>query len=240
MKSNHKLEKPIHTSYTLHLIDETRRPFILICPGGGYTHLAYEKEGLAIQTWLNEAGYHTGILTYQVQNIHYKTLLSDIEKIMSELRSHPALKQIFVLGFSAGAHVAGLIGSKISPRPDGLLLAYPVVSFIEPFSHRGSWQNLLGETASFELRSQFSLERIVDENTPPCFIWHTITDQAVPVENSLCLVAALKAKQVSVECHLFPEGQHGLGILPEVPHLLQWQGLAENWLKERQSQNECD
>lgn len=227
------LEKPKKTTYRLQLIDEAVRPLILICPGGGYSHLAYEKEGLAIQAWLQQKGYHTGILAYQVQNIQPTTFLNDLKNVMMALRQQPQISQIFVLGFSAGAHVAGLFGTKLDHQPDGLLLAYPVVSFVEPFSHQGSWQNFLGEHAHFEDRTNYSLERNITKTTPPCFIWHTIADQAVPVENSLCLVQALKAQQVPVECHLFPEGRHGLGILPEEPHVLQWQGLAENWLKKQ-------
>lgn len=226
--------KPTETTYRLHLLDEAVRPLILICPGGGYSHLAYEKEGLAVQAWLKQKGYHTGILAYQVQNIQPAHFLSDLEKVMTTLRQSAQISQIFILGFSAGAHVAGLFGTKLNQKPDGLLLAYPVVSFVEPFSHQGSWQNFLGEQAHFLDRANYSLERNITKTTPPCFIWHTIADQAVPVENSLCLVQALKAHHIPVECHLFPEGRHGLGILPEAPHVLQWQGLAENWLKKYQ------
>lgn len=225
------LEQPKTTLLSLSFLDETVRPFVLICPGGGYNHLAFEKEGSAIQDWLQTAGFHTGILSYQVQQIQPEKFLIELEETMNYLKQQTTISEIFVLGFSAGGHVAGLFGTKISTRPDGLVLCYPVVSFSEEYSHSGSWENFLGTDADQLLRKNYSIEKNIDDATPPCFIWHTAEDQAVPMENSLILAQQLKQQQIPVELHIFPEGRHGLGILDEVPHVLQWKQLAIHWLQ---------
>lgn len=224
-------EQPDNPIVTINLLDETKRPFVLICPGGGYTHLAIKKEGTDIQDWLQASGYHTGIFAYQVQNINPTTFLNDLEETMIYLRSQKTISQIFILGFSAGAHVAGLFGTKITHRPDGLLLSYPVVTFSESFGHQGSWQQFLGKNASLTERAYFSIEKSIDASTPPCFIWHTVEDLAVPMKNSLVLAQALYEKAIPVELHLFPHGPHGLGILPDFPAVLQWKELAIQWLQ---------
>lgn len=224
-------EQPETSLLTIQYHDEQQRPFILICPGGGYSHLAFQKEGSDIQEWLQQSGFHTGLLAYQVKNIDSNQLLNELEDTMSYLKKQDKISQIFVLGFSAGAHVAGLFGTKIKQKPDGLLLCYPVVSFIEAYSHQGSWQNLLGENADKVQRENFSIEKNIQDSTPPCFIWHTAEDQAVPMNNSLILAQALQEKSIPVELHIFPHGPHGLGILPDFPAVLQWKNLANTWIQ---------
>lgn len=223
-------EEPKETMLSLALLDKEKRPFVLICPGGGYTHLAIEKEGISIQNWLHSLGYHTGILSYQVKDINPNLFLEDLNDVMTYLKQEQLISKIFVMGFSAGGHVAGLIGTKATVKPDGLLLCYPVVSFLEAFSHHGSCEHFLGKYGSEQDKLKFSIEKNVDSNTPPCFIWHTAEDTSVSMANSLALANALNQQKVAVELHIFPEGRHGLGILPDVPHTLQWKRLAENWI----------
>lgn len=232
LKTENWSDFPSEMRLFVDFIDDCPRPFILICPGGGYNHLALEKEGTTIATWLKKLGYHVGILAYPVQKIVADTFLKDLENIMTELRDQAAIAQLFVMGFSAGGHVAGLTGTKITTKPDGLLLCYPVITFCSPYGHEGSAQNFLGKTLDETTRQSFSIDQNVSSDTPSCFIWHTMADQSVPVENSLLLAHALHQQNISCELHLFPEGRHGLALLNEVPHTLQWQSLAENWLTE--------
>jgi len=232
LKTANWSEFPTEMQLFVDFIDDGPRPFILICPGGGYEHLAFEKEGKTIASWLKKLGYHVGVLAYPVQKIQANTFMQGLESVMIELRNHPATSQIFVMGFSAGGHTAGLIGTKVVTKPDGLLLCYPVVTFCPPYSHEGSVKNFLGKNANEGTRHDFSIEQNVSFDTPPCFIWHTMADQSVPVENSLLFAHALHQKNISCELHLFPDGRHGLALLNEVPHTLQWQRLAENWLEE--------
>lgn len=123
-----------------------------------------------------------------------------------------------------------------------MMLAYPVVTS-GPLAHRGSFRCLLGERADDgELLERLSIERHIDAKTPPVFVWHTMTDTSVPVENTLMLIQACRAAGVSVEAHLFPEGSHGLSLGDEetagasrYAHVVEcvqsWPQLAGAWLR---------
>ena len=131
-------------------------------------------------------------------------------------------------------------------RPDALLLCYPVITSGR-FAHRGSFDNLLGDGKDdASLLELLSIEKHVDATMPPVFIWHTITDQAVPVENSLLMIQACRDAGVSIEAHLFPQGGHGLSLAVDtaragspgegdlnnvVPAVQIWPRLAFDWLR---------
>jgi acetyl esterase/lipase len=100
---------------------------------------------------------------------------------------------------------------KISNRPDGVILSYPVITTGE-YTHKDSVKTLLGENPTDEELEYFSLEKQVKENTPPCFIWQTQEDDAVPVENSYLFAMALREKKVPFAHYVFPKGFHGLTI----------------------------
>ncbi len=135
---------------------------------------------------------------------------------------------MIVCGFSAGGHLSaslgvfwdrefvwealGLTGEKV--RPDGLILAYPVISSGE-FAHRGSFEHLTGRSGETKGEELLSLERQAGPQTPPVFMWHTAADGTVPVENSLLFAMALRKAGVSLELHIFPEGRHGLALASE-------------------------
>ena len=120
------------------------------------------------------------------------------------------------------------------------MLGYPVVTAGE-YAHRGSFVRLAGEDESQQ--QAFSLEKLVDADTPPVFLWHTLTDATVPVENTLLLEDALRKAGVPHEVHLFPHGVHGLALAdfetydpargrrPD-RHLARWQAVCAEWLKE--------
>ena len=162
-------------------------------------------------------------------------------------------QRIAVGGFSAGAHLAGLhaaVWNRASWYPQGTdlalhqpnaaVLCYPVVSAGE-YAHRGSFEQLAGD--DMEKQQAFSLETLVSPDMPRTFLWHTLTDETVPVENSLLLEKSLRRAGVSHEMHLFPHGVHGLaladmetsdiekGRLPD-RHIARWQALCAEWLKE--------
>ena len=164
-----------------------------------------------------------------------------------------AADRIAVGGFSAGAHLAGLLaatwhdadwfpaGTDLQAhRPNAAVLCYPVVS-AGAYAHRGSFVRLAGENAAEQRR--FSLETLVSARMPRTFLWHTLTDATVPVENTLLLEAALRRENISHELHLFPHGVHGLALADletadpmkgRVPdrHINRWQALCAEWLKE--------
>ena len=125
-------------------------------------------------------------------------------------------------------------------RPRGIMLSYPVITSDPEYAHMGSFENLLGE-AYDTLADKVSVEKQVTEKMPPCFIWHTLDDDTVPVENSLMFTKALHGKGISAELHIFPEGVHGLSLASPVveredgsgvqSECARWIELADAWLE---------
>lgn len=211
-------------------VKEKERPFVLICPGGGYQHLSpREAEPIAIK--LASYGFHTGILRYSITPNIFPSQILELDEAFKIIRSRSknyqiAPNKLIVAGFSAGAHVAACCGTLFNTelikelgidgnnlRPDAMMLAYPVITSNE-YAHRGSFVNLLGK--DYDKYVDFvSLEKQVDSDTPPCFIWHTFADQSVPLENSLLFANALRKHQVKFEYHVFPNGAHGLALANE-------------------------
>ncbi len=155
--------------------------------------------------------------------------------------------RIAVMGFSAGGHAAAHIGLKWHRmpqgrdcRPDAMILCYPVITSGK-YAHRGSIENLLGDDDE-RLREEVSLEKLVREDTPPAFLWHTREDASVPVENSLLLAEALCEKGVAFELHVWQHGGHGMSLADDQanaegdgsirPDCAEWIGMAARWLRE--------
>ena len=166
-------------------------------------------------------------LPQQMQLPLKKQPLKDISRAVRYIRRNAeefGVKdgKLVVCGFSAGAHVCGSLAvhfddvedpdpqyREISNRPDGAILAYPVITTGE-YTHQDSVNALLGTDATQEEKDYFSLEKQVTEQTPPCFLWQTATDALVPVENSYLFAKALKEKKVPFAHYVFPDGFHGL------------------------------
>ncbi len=236
--------------------DAAPRPAMIICPGGGYHGLAHhEGEPIAL-FYLNE-GMNAFVLRYGVgENATNHRPLIQAALAIRHVREHAKEynvdpHKILILGFSAGGHLAGSAGvfwnsapvrealgitaeTEGINRPDGMVLCYPVITALE-YRHRGTFRNLLGtgsEEPSEEARRAVSLELHVDETTPPAFLWHTVNDGGVPVQNSLLMAESLSRAGVSYEMHLFPDGRHGLGIPKDHPHIARWTSLSAEWAKE--------
>ncbi len=240
-----------------------KRPLILLCPGGGYAYTS-NREAEPMAMAFMAKGYSTAILRYSCQPAQYPTALLELGRSMLIIREHADewcvdTDAIVVEGCSAGGHLAAslactwkddflsskLLGSvkdedKELLKPNGLILCYPVITSGE-FAHRDSFVRLLGDRYD-ELLEKVSLENVVNENVPRTFIWHTYTDQSVPVENSLLFAMALKKYGINTELHIFPEGCHGLALAsnitissPEakelVPTAQPWIDLATTWMK---------
>lgn len=208
---------------------------VIVCPGGGYTCKA-EHERTPIASMLNNGGINAYTLDYNVAPCHKFAPLSDAQRAIRVLRSM-GYEKIGILGFSAGGHLTCSAGTmynfeaytpsdeidKLSARPDAFIPCYPVVTMDKEFTHHGSRQNLLSkEYENDELAELFSCEKNVDSNTPPCYIWHTANDQAVPVRNSLELASNLSKNNVYFELHIFPNGCHGLGLATSKNDVSRW------------------
>lgn len=226
---------------------------VIVLPGGGYHFLApHEGEGYA--RWLAEQGITAYVLNYRVAPDGYKhpAMLHDAARgvrLARQLaRSHgldPA--RIGIIGSSAGGHLAATIMTKWdagqptaadpiereSSRPDLGILCYPVVTLRAPHAHVGSRENLLGQDASAALVDELSAELHVTAETPPAFLWHTVEDAPVPVENSLLFASALRRAGVPFALSIYEKGAHGLGLgTPERP-APPWATDLLHWLRER-------
>jgi acetyl esterase/lipase len=223
---------------------------VVVCPGGGYGHLAVDHEGEQIARWFNSLGITAAVLRYRIApRYHHPAPLTDVSRAIRTVRAKakqwgldPA--RVGVMGFSAGGHLASTVAThftegdpksedlveRVSSRPDVAILCYPVISFMEPFTHAGSRRNLLGDKPEEALVEEFSNERQVTPQTPPTFLFHTTTDRAVPPENSVVFYLALRKAEVPCELHIFEQGRHGVGLAAEDPALKVWPKLCARWL----------
>ena len=223
-----------------------RRPLVLVVPGGGYNHVS-PREGDPVALQFAAAGYHTAVLHYAVGDSARDALpMRQLAQAIGLVRQYAEQwnilpDQIALCGFSAGGHLAlsgavwDIPGMEAQPRPNALLLAYPVVTAGE-YAHRGSFVQLTG-TQDIAAHQRFTLEDKITPATPPVFVWHTMEDETVPVENTLLLLNALHKAGVPCEAHLFEKGRHGTSIsTPEVDadsaHRNRWVKLAVEWLND--------
>lgn len=215
--------------------DDKERPCMIVVPGGGYSSVSpSESEVVAMDFF--EKGYQAFVCVYTVNPLGRMPLklqaLRDLSRAVrwvrskaGEFRVNP--NQVAICGFSAGGHLCGSLAVHFSDvseenaayagcsnRPDAAVLAYPVITSGEK-AHCGSFDNLLGKDATEEELRYMSLELQVTEQTTPCFLWHTETDDAVPVENSYLMAEACREKGVPYALHVFSEGCHGLSLATE-------------------------
>ncbi len=222
---------------------------IIVLPGGGYSHLSDIKEGSDVAKWLNSLGISAFVVKYRLgMKYHQPNQLLDAARAMRTVRSRAKewqldANRIGILGFSAGGHLASTLGThfdagradakdeieRVSSRPDLMILLYPVITMGE-FTHNGSKLNLLGEKPTPEMIKQYSNELQVTKDTPPTFLAHAVTDTAVPVENSLMFVEALRKAKIPFELHLYEQGPHGFGLAPTMPVLASWTDRCADWL----------
>ncbi|PNP89472.1 alpha/beta hydrolase [Gardnerella sp. KA00735] len=242
------------------------RPAVLILPGGGFLRTS-NRESEPIAMKFASEGFHAFVLRYSLVPSTHPTQLLEAALAMNLIRKnaeewHINPQNVAIIGFSAGGHVAANLSTSVSDeieeangykadevRPNALMLAYPVIS-AGIYAHKPTFDRLFGNVSEDErekLVEDLSLEKHVDSKTPPVFIWQTVTDQTVPVENSIMFIDACVKAGVNVEAHLFPKGPHGLAlaveqtakrdengrVIPEFvqPEVQQWIGFACDWLR---------
>jgi acetyl esterase/lipase len=205
----------------------------IVLPGGGYAAHS-ENEAEPIVDWLGEMTINASVLRYPLQARHPVPL----NAVRAEVRRLRAMgvKQVGVIGFSAGGHLCGqaaLSDARGSDtRIDLAILGYAITS-METETYRPARLILLGEDAPPELRRATSLDAIVTASAPPFFIWHTAEDPYVPVEHSYRLAAALAAHEVPHALHVFSRGPHSLGLARAAGEASVWTELATDWLEVR-------
>lgn len=207
----------------------------LITPGGGYSVIVIDKEGYELARRLNEAGYTCFVLFYRLPGDGWlqgaDVALSDAQRAMRLIRARAGqygirADRVAAIGFSAGGHLCGDLATRfatptytpvdaadqLSARPDIAAPIYAVQSMTMPVAHGGSRERLLGKSPTPEQEIAHSPAHNVSAQTPPVFMVHAEDDNVVPVENTIEMRAALKAKGVTVESHLFTAGGHGFGL----------------------------
>lgn len=229
------------------------RTGVVVAPGGGYQHLSMQKEGEDIALWLNARGVAAFVLTYRLgPKYHHPVEIGDAQRAIRMVRANAAeygvaLDHVGMWGSSAGGHLAATAGTRYDAgnasaadvierqgcRPDFLVLAYPVITLMEPVAHAGSRKYLLGDDPDATLVRSLSAETQVTMETPPTFIFATTDDQVVPVGNSVMFYEALVKAGVPVEMHLFQHGAHGAGLAAGNPDLKVWPDLVATWMRSR-------
>jgi acetyl esterase/lipase len=227
------------------------RTAVIVCPGGGYRSLAYDKEGTRIAEWLNTQGITAFVLTYRLTpRYHYPAPILDGERAVRWVRAHAqeygvAPTRIGVWGFSAGGHLVGILGThfdagkpdasdpvdRVSDRPDFAISSYGGLTLDPQVAKPGAMSNLLGENAPASLVEDMSPEKHVTKDTPPYFLYATQTDQSVPVLSSVVFYQALTKAGVPAEMHLFERGPHGTALGGSYPALSVWPGMLKNWMR---------
>lgn len=231
-----------------------KRPCMIVCPGGGYAGCS-NREGEPYAIRFAALGYNAFVLKYSVAPNRFPTQIREVAAVMDLIYKNAQkwacdTDKIAIIGSSAGAHLAGHYSVDFdipevreyfpkSQNVNAAVLCYPVISTDEKEGHIPSFNNLLGRIPNEEDSKKFSLENRVREITPPTFLWHTVNDQIVPVQNSLRYAYALSKYDIPYELHIYPYGPHGLatvdrvtnGELPEnILPSRDWIDKVHNWL----------
>ncbi|MES2004431.1 MAG: alpha/beta hydrolase [Bacteroidota bacterium] len=232
-----------------------KKTAVLICPGGGYQHLSWEKEGVNPAKLFNENGMDAFVLSYRLNNNkqqghRYPDQYNDITTAIRIIRSRASEWGIDpdktgVMGFSAGGHLASTAATilqkgdpqaadplkRIDTRPSFAILIYPVITMDTSFAHRGSRNNLLGNKPDESMVAALSTEKRVTAETPPVFLIHADDDKSVPPQNSIAFYEALKKNKVKASLYIYDHGGHGFGMAPQDPLLSQWPMQCVQWLQ---------
>lgn len=237
--SEYSQSEPFITPY---LLEGKNNPCIVVCPGGGYWGLAAHEY---FNDLFNSMGLSVFVLNYRCAPYSYPCQLLDIKRAIRYVKYNAEKfgidrDRVLVAGSSAGGHLAlsaccyadadenGDEIDKISSSVCGAVLCYPVVSLCE-YTHDGTSQNF--SAGNEEIKKKFSIQNNVHENMPPLFVWHTLEDNTVDVNNVLMLAKAYRENNIPMELHIFPHGAHGLGEAKDIPLVKQWTTLCKNWLE---------
>ncbi|MEZ4774470.1 MAG: alpha/beta hydrolase [Bacteroidia bacterium] len=229
---------------------------VIICPGGGYTILAWDWEGTDIAKWYNAQGIAAFILQYRLphwmgEECRSTAALQDAQRAIRLVRSKAGEwklnpDKIGIMGFSAGGHLASTAGThfdrgirdskdpvdRVSCRPDFMVLMYPVITMDTSYAHMGSRKNLIGEDPSEKIADYFSNEKQITPETPPTILIHANDDKSVVPENSVNFYLNLRKNGVPAAMHIFTTGGHGFSLAKGKGPAEKWPGLVLDWMQE--------
>jgi len=219
--------------------DINKRTAVIICPGGGYHVLLTKREGIDFAKEFASQGVTAIVLNYRLPNDQWMTNkemvpLQDLQMALKWTNLHADslaidADKIGVMGFSAGGHLAALGMShyrkplvdpneKFTYKPDFLILVNPIISFMDTLTHAGSRNNLLGSKINKDLIFFHSNENFVTKENSPTLLLHNLTDEVVPVGNTLVYFDKLRAAGVPTELHVYASGEHGMLTWPPTNH----------------------
>ncbi len=222
---------------------------VVILPGGGYVMRA-QHEGKGYAEYFNSIGMSAFVCQYRVNPHRFPLPLLDARRAVRYVRANAEKfgidkNKVAIMGSSAGGHLAALTSTYTAPidfediddidtlpaLPDATILCYPVICSPESgVAHLGSFENLAGYDR-VDKAILYSCEKLVNKTTPPAFIWHTSDDATVNVINSLRYGESLKNNNKLFEMHIFPSGNHGLGLAPDHPYIARWSEMLTEWIK---------
>ena len=221
------------------IADHRKVPAVLICPGGGYAGVSMKYEGHAFAQWLASQGIAGIVLKYRLPNQHKEIPFEDAEQSMQIIRANADRwninpDKVGISGFSAGGHLAAILSNRYSKEglythPNFTILFYPVISF-EEVTKGGTRTNLLGKDPSSTEIYSFSADRQVTANTPPTIIFVSDNDHSVPSVHSTMYYNALKRNGIPATLYVFPEGDHGWGMIESFKYYDQSLSLLKMWL----------
>jgi acetyl esterase/lipase len=228
--------------------DKATGTAVVICPGGGYSVVVYQGEGISTAKEFAKNGIAAFVLKYRLPDdstMVDKSIgpLQDAQQAIKVVRENAAKwginpGKIGIIGFSAGGHLASTEATHYSKaliensnntslRPDFQILVYPVISMQDALTHKDSRTQLLGKNPSKETIDLYSNELQINENTPPAYLTHAADDNLVDVDNSISYFERLRHSKVPVEMHIYPKGGHGFVFRHEG-----WMEPLFKWIKD--------
>jgi len=234
-------------------IKERKQMSVIIIPGGGYSKLTYDEGAFQIAKWMNTQGISAFVLNYRLPtstDLIQREIapLQDIQATIKYIRKNAEQWKISsnllgVVGTSAGGHLATSVSNitkdytelkgdweSISTIPDFAVLFCPVIDFGE-YTHKGSRESLLGENASTEKITEYSMQNRVTEKTPPTILFHNQDDNAVPPINSILYYKAMTKNKVKGSLFIFPKGGHRFFVTDKDALSENWKKLCADWLE---------
>lgn len=211
---------------------------VVICPGGGYAHLAMEHEGTQWAPFFNNMGIAAIVLHYRMPNGNVKVPISDAEEALRTVRRnaknwHINASDVGIMGFSAGGHLASTIAtqSKAEAKPNFQILFYPVITMMQGYTHQGSHDNLLGKDAHKKDEQKYCSDLQVTRVTPRACLLLSDDDHTVMPINSVNYYAELYRHDVPASLYIFPTGGHGWGMNTSFAYHAEMLTNLKGWLE---------
>lgn len=211
---------------------------VVICPGGGYAHLAMEHEGTQWAPFFNNIGIAAIVLHYRMPNGNVKVPISDAEEALRTVRRnaknwHINASDVGIMGFSAGGHLASTIAtqSKSEAKPNFQILFYPVITMMQGYTHQGSHDNLLGKDAHKKDEQKYCSDLQVTRVTPRACLLLSDDDHTVMPINSVNYYAELYRHDVPASLYIYPTGGHGWGMNTSFAYHAEMLTNLKGWLE---------